>query len=61
MVKSLVRVDWILAGGMVDKPTPELLILCDFAVDNLTTASAHVFYEIGVRHAAKPRSMPYVC
>jgi hypothetical protein len=27
---------------------------CDFAVADLTTANANVFYELGVRHAVKP-------
>ena len=30
------------------------LLLCDFAVADLTTANANVFYELGVRHAARP-------
>jgi MAP3K TRAFs-binding domain len=34
----------------------ERLILCDYAVADLTTANANVFYELGVRHAVRPRS-----
>ncbi len=34
----------------------ERLILCRFAVADLTTANANVFYELGVRHAARPGS-----
>jgi hypothetical protein len=30
------------------------LLLCDFAVADLTTANANVFYELGVRHTARP-------
>jgi len=32
----------------------ERLLLCDFAVADLTTANANVFYELGVRHTARP-------
>lgn len=34
----------------------ERLLLCDFAVADLTTANANVFYELGLRHAAQPAS-----
>src|SRR3954452_23535007 len=32
----------------------ERLILCEYAVADLTTANANVFYELGVRHAVRP-------
>jgi tetratricopeptide (TPR) repeat protein len=32
----------------------ERLLLCDYAVADLTTANANVFYELGIRHAARP-------
>ena len=41
-------------GGMVHKPMFERLILSDYAVADLTTANANVFYELGVRHAVRP-------
>ena len=34
----------------------ERLILCQYAVADLTTANANVFYELGVRHALRPFS-----
>jgi tetratricopeptide (TPR) repeat protein len=34
----------------------ERLILCEYAVADLTTANANVFYELGVRHAVRPGS-----
>jgi hypothetical protein len=34
----------------------ERLLLCDSAVADLTTANPNVFYELGVRHAARPRT-----
>ena len=48
------RADEEQAGGIIHKPMFERLILCDFAVADLTTANANVFYELGVRHAVKP-------
>jgi hypothetical protein len=50
------RADQELVGGLIHKPMFERLILADFAVADLTTANANVFYELGVRHAARPYS-----
>jgi hypothetical protein len=50
------RADQDLVGGMIHKPMFERLILADYAVVDLTTANANVFYELGVRHAARPYS-----
>lgn len=47
------RADEERSGGIIHKPMFERLVLCDFAVADLTTANANVFYELGVRHAAK--------
>lgn len=41
-------------GGIIHKAMYERLILCDYAVADLTTANANVFYELGVRHAVRP-------
>ncbi|HXH90293.1 MAG TPA: TRAFs-binding domain-containing protein, partial [Thermoanaerobaculia bacterium] len=49
-----IRADEELTRGMIHKPMFERLILCDFAVADLTTANANVFYELGVRHAVRP-------
>jgi hypothetical protein len=51
-----VRADEEQAGGVIHKPMYERLILCEYAVADLTTANANVFYELGVRHAIKPFS-----
>src|SRR5215831_18532414 len=48
------RADEEQGGGIIHKPMFERLILCDYAVADLTTANANVFYELGVRHAVKP-------
>lgn len=50
------RADQELVGGLIHKPMFERLILADYAVADLTTANANVFYELGVRHAARPYS-----
>ncbi|MGZ4314458.1 MAG: TRAFs-binding domain-containing protein [Gaiellaceae bacterium] len=51
-----IRADEELTGGIIHKPMYERLILCEFAVADLTTANANVFYELGVRHATRPWS-----
>jgi hypothetical protein len=50
------RADEEMTGGIIHKPMFERLILSRFAVADLTTANANVFYELGVRHAARPGS-----
>lgn len=50
------RADEELAGGIIHKPMFERLILCEYAVCDLTTANANVFYELGLRHAVRPHS-----
>lgn len=49
-----IRADEELIGGIIHKPMFERLMLCDYAVADLTTANANVFYELGVRHAVRP-------
>ena len=48
------RADEEAVGGMIHKPMYERLILCDFAVADLTGANANVFYELGLRHGVRP-------
>jgi hypothetical protein len=50
------RADQELVGGLIHKPMFERLVLADYAVADLTTANANVFYELGVRHAVRPYS-----
>ena len=50
------RADEEMTGGMIHKPMFERLILCEYAVADLTTANANVFYELGLRHAVRPWS-----
>jgi len=51
-----IRADEEQAGGIIHKPMFERLILCEYAVADLTAANANVYYELGVRHAVRPRS-----
>jgi hypothetical protein len=51
-----VRADQEIFGGVIHKPMFERLMLCEFAIADLTTANANVFYELGVRHAVRPWS-----
>jgi tetratricopeptide (TPR) repeat protein len=51
-----IRADEEMSGGIIHQPMFERLILCPFAVADLTTANANVFYELGVRHAVRPAS-----
>lgn len=50
-----IRADEEQAGGIIHKAMFERLILCQYAVADLTTANANVLYELGVRHGIKPR------
>jgi hypothetical protein len=49
-----IRADEEAAGGSIQKPMFERLILCPFAIADLTSANPNVFYELGVRHAILP-------
>ncbi|HKW35259.1 MAG TPA: TRAFs-binding domain-containing protein [Candidatus Acidoferrum sp.] len=50
------RADEEMTGGIIHKPMFERLMLCSYAVADLTTANPNVFYELGVRHAVRPFS-----
>ncbi|MFN6337924.1 MAG: TRAFs-binding domain-containing protein [Cyanobacteriota bacterium] len=49
-----IRADHETTGGVIHKPMFERLLLCDYVLADLTTANANVFYELGVRHTARP-------
>jgi hypothetical protein len=40
-------------GGIIHKPMFEDLLLCDYVVADLTIPNPNVYYELGVRHAAR--------
>lgn len=48
-----IRADEETVNGMIHKTMYERLILCDYAIVDLTTSNANVLYELGVRHAVK--------
>jgi len=50
------RADEEVTGGIIHKPMYERLLFSQYAVADLTTANANVFYELGVRHAVRPWS-----
>ncbi len=49
-----IRADEENLGGVIHKPMLERLAMCEYALADLTTANANVFYELGVRHALRP-------
>lgn len=49
-----IRGDRERTGGIIHEAMFARLLLSEFVVADLTTANANVFYELGVRHAAKP-------
>lgn len=51
-----IRADEEIIWGIIHKPMFEKLMLCDFAVADLTTANANVLYELGIRHGVRPHS-----
>jgi hypothetical protein len=48
------RADEELVGGIIHKAMFERLLLCEYAVADLTTGNANVLYELGLRHAVRP-------
>src|SRR5258705_4164776 len=51
-----VRADEEKIGGTIHKPMFERLMLCHYAIADITGANPNVFYELGIRHALRPRS-----
>jgi len=51
-----IRADEEVLGGSIHKPMFERLMLCEYAVADLTTGNPNVLYELGIRHAVRPRS-----
>ena len=51
-----IRADHEEIGGSIHKPMFERLMLCDYAVADVTSANPNVYYELGIRHALRPRS-----
>src|SRR6476659_3956172 len=51
-----IRADEERVGGAIHKPMFERLMLCPYAVADITGANPNVYYELGIRHARRPRS-----
>ena len=51
-----VRADEIQHSGVIDVPMYELLFGADLVVADLSTANLNAIFELGVRHALKPRA-----
>ncbi len=49
-----IRADAEATGGIIHKAMYERLILCDYAIAELSTTNANVYYELGMRHTIKP-------
>lgn len=49
-----IRADEEQIGGIIHKPMYERLMLCEYAVADLSISNANVFYELGIRHAIRP-------
>src|ERR1700730_9035905 len=55
-----VRADEEKIGGTIHKPMFERLMLCHYAVADITGANPNVFYELGIRHALRPATTTIV-
>ncbi len=53
--------DEIRTGSPFQPSTFEQLVLCDFAIADLTTANARVFYELGIRDVIRPSTTLSIC
>ena len=51
-----IRADEEELGGIIHQTMYERLLVCDFAVADLTTSNPNVLYELGIRHAARPHT-----
>ena len=49
-----IRADEEQLGGIIHRPMFERLLVCAYALADLTTSNANVLYELGVRHTARP-------
>ncbi|WP_273854129.1 TRAFs-binding domain-containing protein [Guptibacillus spartinae] len=53
---NIIRADEERMGGIIHLPMFERLLLAEIVIADLTIPNPNVFYELGVRHCAKPRS-----
>jgi hypothetical protein len=53
---SCIRADEVSHSGIIDRPMYELLLRADLVIADISTANPNALYELGVRHALRPRS-----
>lgn len=53
---DVIRADEELGGGLIHLGMFERLLLAEIVLADLTSLNANVFYELGIRHAARPRT-----
>jgi tetratricopeptide (TPR) repeat protein len=53
---DVLRADEEVGGGFVHLALYERLLLAEIVIADVTLANANVFYELGIRHAARPRA-----
>lgn len=51
-----IRADEIRHSGVIDVPMYEMLINADVVIADLSTNNSNAFYELGVRHALRPKT-----
>ena len=51
-----IRADEERLGGVIHKAMFERLILCRYALADLSLVNANVYYELGIRHAVRPHT-----
>jgi hypothetical protein len=53
---ACIRGDEILHSGEIDLPMYQELLTADVVIADISTANANAFYELGLRHALRPRT-----
>ncbi len=51
-----IRADEIAHSGLIDKPMYEEILNADLVIADLSTSNVNAVYELGVRHAVRPRT-----
>src|SRR5215831_19166615 len=53
---ACIRADEIIHSTVIDKPMYDNLLSADLVIADLSTSNANAVYELGVRHALRPRT-----
>ncbi|MBA2933963.1 hypothetical protein HZF05_07600 [Sphingomonas sp. CGMCC 1.13654] len=51
-----IRADEVMHSGVIDLPMYEMLYHADLVIADISTGNVNAIYELGVRHALKPRA-----